>query len=69
MAALHDGETLLEGAPGDVLTHPSLPAKNFGLSRYTQAARSAAENGWWRSGRRLPVTLEEAVEGFLQLRG
>jgi energy-coupling factor transporter ATP-binding protein EcfA2 len=64
VVALHEGEILLEGAPGEVLTHPSLPAKNFGLSRYTQAARSAAENGLWPAGRRLPVTLDEAVEGF-----
>ncbi len=64
VVALHDGEILLEGTPGDVLTHPSLPAKNFGLSRYTQTARSAAENGLWPKGRRLPVTLNEAVEGF-----
>jgi energy-coupling factor transporter ATP-binding protein EcfA2 len=64
VVALHDGEILREGAPGEVLTDPSLPGKNFGLSRYTQTARSAAENGLWPTGRRLPVTLDEAVEGF-----
>ncbi len=64
VVALHDGGILLDGAPGDVLTHPGLSAKNFGLSRYTQAARAAAENGLWPTERRLPVTLDEAVDGF-----
>lgn len=62
--ALREGEILLEGAPGQVLTDPSLPARHFGLSRYTQAARAAAELGLWPKDRRLPVTLDEAVEGF-----
>ena len=62
--ALHDGQILLDGAPGEVLTHPSLPAKNFGLSRYTQTARAAAKTGLWPNDRRLPVTLDEALDGF-----
>jgi energy-coupling factor transporter ATP-binding protein EcfA2 len=62
--ALDEGRILLDGAPGEVLTHPQLADKNFGLSRYTQAARAAAAQGLWPAGRRLPVTLEEAVEGF-----
>lgn len=62
--ALHDGQILRAGAPGEVLTDPSLPARGFGVSRYTQVARAAAQNGWWPSGRPLPVTLEEAVAGF-----
>lgn len=64
LIALHDGEILLEGAPADVLTAPQLASMGFGLSRYTQTARTAAENGLWPQGRRLPVTLDEAVEGF-----
>lgn len=62
--ALHDGQILRTGAPGEVLTDPTLPARGFGVSRYTQVARTAAQNGWWPSGRPLPVTLEEAVAGF-----
>ena len=62
--ALDGGRIIAQGAPEDVLTDPILAEKNFGLSRYTVAARAAAQAGLWPEGRRLPVTLEEAVEGF-----
>jgi energy-coupling factor transporter ATP-binding protein EcfA2 len=64
LIALHDGEILLDGLPGDVLTSPLIASKGFGLSRYTQTARAAAENGLWPLEKRLPVTLDEAVDGF-----
>lgn len=64
--ALHDGEILLDGEPGDVLTSPLLENKGFGLSRYTQVARVASASGLWPANRRLPVNLDEAVDGFLQ---
>jgi len=64
LVALYEGEILLEGLPGDVLTSPLLASKGFGLSRYTQSARAAAENGLWPLEKRLPVTLDEAVDGF-----
>jgi energy-coupling factor transport system ATP-binding protein len=62
--ALSGGEILLEGHPEEVLTSPELARHGFGLSRYTQAAREAQKLGLWPDDRRLPVTLEEAVEGF-----
>ena len=61
--ALKDGGILLDGTPSEVLTSPLLPEHGFGVSRYTSAARRAQEIGLW-NGRKLPVTLEEAVEGF-----
>ncbi len=64
VVALFDGRILLEGPPGDVLTSPLLAERGFGLSRYTQVAREARQRGLWPPGRRLPVTLEEAVAGF-----
>lgn len=64
VVALHEGSILLDGRPDDVLTSPFLEARGFGLSRYTQAARAAALDGLWSPGRRLPVTLEQAVDGF-----
>ncbi len=64
VVALYDGAILADGEPGTVLTHPDLLAKNFGLSRYTRTARAAAEQGLWPAARRLPVTLDEAAEGF-----
>ena len=61
--ALNDGRILLDGTPADVLTSPLLPENGFGVSRYTSAARKAKELGLWKQ-QKLPVTLDEAVEGF-----
>lgn len=61
--ALHDGQILLEGSPSEVLTSDLLPGKGFGISRYTSVAREARKRGLWKK-ENLPVTLDEAVEGF-----
>ena len=61
--ALHEGQILVDGKPGDVLTSDLLVEKGFGISRYTSAARKAKALGLWKK-ERLPVTLDEAVEGF-----
>lgn len=61
--ALKDGSILLEGTPSEVLTSDLLAENGFGISRYTSVARKAREQGIWKKGR-LPVTLDEAVEGF-----
>jgi energy-coupling factor transport system ATP-binding protein len=61
--ALKDGQIFLDGTPSEVLTSPLLQENGFGLSRYTSVARKAKEMGLWkRDG--LPVTLDEAAEGF-----
>ncbi len=62
--ALHEGKILLDGKPGDVLTSDLLDGKGFGISRYTSTAREAQKQGLWPKERRLPVTLDEAIEGF-----
>jgi energy-coupling factor transport system ATP-binding protein len=64
VVALHEGQVLLEGKPSEVLTSDLLPEKGFGISRYTSVARKAREQGLWKK-ETLPVTLDEAVEGFL----
>ena len=64
VVALHEGRILLNGKPREVLTSDVLADKGFGISRYTSVARRAG-NLW--KGSQLPVTLEEAVEGFLPL--
>ena len=64
VVALHEGKILLEGAPGEVLTSGLLDGKGFGISRYTSTAREAQKSGLWPKTRNLPVTLQEAVEGF-----
>ncbi|HUG35198.1 MAG TPA: ABC transporter ATP-binding protein [Anaerolineales bacterium] len=61
--ALHNGKILLEGKPQEVLTSDLLANKGFGISRYTSVARRAKDLGLWKKDS-LPVTLEEAVEGF-----
>jgi energy-coupling factor transporter ATP-binding protein EcfA2 len=63
VVALYEGKILLEGKPQEVLTSELLTDKGFGISRYTSVARKAREMGLWKK-ESLPVTLEEAVEGF-----
>ena len=63
--ALNDGQIQLEGTPSDVLTSPLLEESGFGISRYTSVARKAQRLGLWKRDP-LPVTLEEAAEGFTQ---
>jgi energy-coupling factor transporter ATP-binding protein EcfA2 len=63
VVALHEGQVLLDGKPSEVLTSDLLPEKGFGISRYTSAARRAREQGLWKRDT-LPVTLDEAVDGF-----
>lgn len=61
--ALKDGSIFLEGKPDEVLTSDALAENGFGISRYTSTARQAKKQGLWKKDR-LPVTLDEAVEGF-----
>ncbi|MBE7433905.1 MAG: ABC transporter ATP-binding protein [Anaerolineales bacterium] len=61
--ALKEGRIFLEGTPGDVLTSDVLIENGFGVSRYTSAAREAKKQGLWKK-EKLPVTLDEAEEGF-----
>jgi energy-coupling factor transport system ATP-binding protein len=63
--ALHEGQILLDGKPAEVLTSDLLPEKGFGISRYTSVARKARKLGLWKK-ENLPVTLDEAIEGFSQ---
>jgi energy-coupling factor transporter ATP-binding protein EcfA2 len=65
--ALKEGQILLDGTPSDVLTSPLLQEYGFGVSRYTSVARRAKELGLWKK-EKLPITLDEAVEGFSALR-
>jgi energy-coupling factor transport system ATP-binding protein len=64
VVALHEGQILLEGKPQEVLSSELLINKGFGISRYTSVAREAKKQGFWKRDS-LPVTLDEAVEGFI----
>lgn len=61
--ALNEGQVLLEGTPSEVLTSRFLEESGFAVSRYTSVARKAKEMGLWKHAQ-LPVTLDEAAEGF-----
>jgi energy-coupling factor transport system ATP-binding protein len=63
VVALKDGQILMEGTPNEVLTSDLLAENGFGISRYTSTAREARKLGLWKK-ENLPVTLDEAVEGF-----
>jgi energy-coupling factor transport system ATP-binding protein len=63
VVALKDGQIFLDGTPSEVLTSPLLQENGFGISRYTSVARKAKELGLWKKDE-LPVTLNEAAEGF-----
>ncbi|MCC7119876.1 MAG: ABC transporter ATP-binding protein [Anaerolineales bacterium] len=65
VVALKAGQVLLEGKPSEALTSDLLAEQGFGLSRYTSTAREAKKQGLWKKDT-LPVTLDEAVEGFKQ---
>jgi energy-coupling factor transport system ATP-binding protein len=66
--ALKEGQILLEGKPNEVLTSDLLIENGFSVSRYTSAAREAKRQGLWKKDQ-LPVTLEEAAEGFKSASG
>jgi len=63
VVALKEGQIFLDGTPSEVLTSPLLQENGFGISRYTSVARKAKEMGLWKR-EELPVTLEEAADGF-----
>jgi energy-coupling factor transport system ATP-binding protein len=65
--ALSGGEVMADGKSSDVLTDESLIPHGIGQSRYTLAARRARDMdmGLWPQSRKLPVTLEEAADGFV----
>lgn len=64
MIVLAEGEVVGDGVPVDVLVDEKLINRRIGGTRYTQVARQAQELGYWPEGRKLAVTLEEAVAGF-----
>lgn len=61
---LHDGQIIDDGTPRSVLTSHQIDKYGVPQTRYTRAARLANELGKVPQNRRLPVTLEQAVEFF-----
>lgn len=61
---LHDGRIIDDGVPREVLTSKYIGEYGVPQTRYTRAARLASELGKAPRDRRLPVTLEQAVEYF-----
>ncbi|MEU6130938.1 ABC transporter ATP-binding protein [Saccharopolyspora sp. NPDC047091] len=59
-----DGAIALDGTPQEVFTDERLAGFGVSATRYTRAARLAAERGAWPADRPLPVLFEEAAAGF-----
>jgi energy-coupling factor transport system ATP-binding protein len=66
VVAIEGGEIIADGSAVEVLCEEGRVIETIGQTRYTQAARRARPAGLWPAERRLPVTLDEAVEGFLE---
>ena len=64
VVALAEGTIIADGKAAEILTDETLIGKGIGQTRYTLAARQARQIGRWLDGQPLPVTLEQAVEGF-----
>jgi energy-coupling factor transporter ATP-binding protein EcfA2 len=64
---LDEGEMLMAGSPRDVLTSPELLDRGFGTSKYTSVAYKASQEGLWPEDTPLPITLEEAAQGFKRM--
>jgi len=67
---LDEGKILRQGTAHETLTDPLLPERGVGISRFTSVAQQAQQEALWPADQVLPVTLEEATEGFQEvLRG
>lgn len=64
IVALANGTLIADGPPAEILANETLWKYGLGRTRYTQAAWQARSIGCWPADQRLPVTLEEAVQGF-----
>lgn len=64
VVALTEGTIIADGKAAEILTSETLLGKGIGQTRYTLAARKARQIGRWPVDQPLPVTLEQAVEGF-----
>jgi energy-coupling factor transporter ATP-binding protein EcfA2 len=58
------GTLVADGPPGEILAGATMAAHGAGQTRYTQAARLARDRGHWPKEQALPVSLDQAAEGF-----
>jgi energy-coupling factor transporter ATP-binding protein EcfA2 len=62
--AMAEGTIIADGSPREVLSDETVWERGVGLTRYTLAALASRANGNWPDSLKLPVTIEEAIEGF-----
>ncbi|MFZ1396545.1 MAG: ABC transporter ATP-binding protein [Candidatus Promineifilaceae bacterium] len=65
---LHEGRLVQQGTPQALLTQPQLADWGIAPLPFTEAARQAREEGLWDAERPLPITLADAIVGFLEMR-
>jgi energy-coupling factor transporter ATP-binding protein EcfA2 len=68
VVALAEGMIVADGTAVEILTDETLLGKGIGQTRYTLAARQARQLGRWPRRQPLPVTLDQAVQGFSKAR-
>lgn len=64
MVAIATGSIIADGPPREVLSNEAVWEQGVGLTRYTLAARQAKMKNLWPAGLKLPVILDEAIQGF-----
>ena len=64
MVAMAEGNIIADGTPREILSDEAVWERGVGMTRYTLAARLARLKDLWPAGIKLPVTLEEAIQGF-----
>jgi len=64
MIAMAEGGIIADGLPREVLSNEAVWGQGVGMTRYTLAGRQARIKDFWPPGLQLPVTLNEAVQGF-----
>lgn len=63
---LHEGRLVQQGTPQELLTQPNLAEWGIAPLPFTEAARQAGAEGLWDGERPLPITLADAIAGFMK---
>lgn len=65
---MQKGAIAMDGSPNDVLASPLLLENHLDITRFTLSAEKAQKIMLWPENRKLPVTINDAVQGFNHIR-